>query len=152
MSSGVGVGTTMRGTRVFSSATGTEPPTATTTKVFVYSDLRRNHEKSFIPKQKPHSRHPEWKLARQCEVRACFLPQQELYLRPFQRSGFSFVPIKGEIMKNPLFQNTNSRYVNRGGGWYSNAGYTRVSRRSGNDASFRFGRLGFRLFRSSEKS
>ena len=55
-------------------------------------------------------------------------------------------------MKNPLFQSKSPTRVIRSGSWRDSARYARVSYRNRNFTSVRFNDLGFRLFRSKEKS
>lgn len=55
-------------------------------------------------------------------------------------------------MKNPLLQKDSPKRVARGGSWNSSAGNTRVSYRDRNNASYRYYILGFRLFRTKERS
>lgn len=56
-------------------------------------------------------------------------------------------------MKNPLLvEDVPFQSVRRGGSWYLDAGNSRVSLRSSYGGSFGNDILGFRLFRSQEKS
>ena len=63
----------------------------------------------------------------------------------------SFVPLNGEIMKNPLSQQSTSARVRRGGSWDLIARNARVSYRRWYDASFRGDYFGLRVFRTTEK-
>ena len=55
-------------------------------------------------------------------------------------------------MKNPLLQKWARRRVFRGGGWNFVARRARVSFHDWNGASYRMDTVGFRLFRTQEKS
>ena len=55
-------------------------------------------------------------------------------------------------MKNPLFRRPYWKKTNRGGSWDVNAGNARVSHPDWDQALYRYDYLGFRVFRSNEKS
>ena len=152
----VGTGNTARTAFALRSAATSRPRPATTPSVFDYSD-RRNDEESpvlkALPLQRrtPTTRTPRWVLIQRPEPPSPYMALRRISHGPQLQRRFSLIPIKGEMMKNPLLGKGPTCVV-RGARWLYYPYYLRSDWRHDRTPATRSYFIGLRLFRSEEKS
>ena len=147
-----GIGAPIRPTFTLSGAATSRLPAASTASGFASSEQRRKYEKSYLPTSVqprvswrglglgPHPERPS--LYGAC--RPHVFPSQQL-------PWVSYLPHKGTIVKNPIFQSSSYRLF-RGGYWSLYPYYLRPAWRNYDPPSGRGNYVGFRIFRTQVES